>query len=338
MVKIAARDVSAFVKKPDHFKTILIFGPDEGLIRDYSKSLVNAVAENPDDPFATTQLEASDIKDEPSKLYEALSAMSLMGDNPIILVRNATDKITKIIKQAGELPECQNQLIVMAGELPARSSLRKLCEQEKNIAVIACYREEGYALERIIKEKFDAASIKYSRDVIDIIKQSLGNDRGVTTSEIDKIITYMGDETQLTIDIVSELINQNDDKGFDDLCTAVADGNSAKVNHLIERLSSEGVNPIAILRSVGRYFTRLSAAQEFASKGKSPADAMKMVKPPVFYKQQQSFGRHMGRCRTSTIDKILSTMTKAETELKRSSEQILICSRYLTVMAHQCRK
>ncbi len=338
MVKIAPRDVAAFVKKPDHYQTILIFGPDEGLIRDNAKALVASIAELPDDPFATTQLEASDIKDEPSKLYEALSAMSLMGDNPIIIVRNAGDKISKIVKQATELPECQNQLILLAGELTARSTLRKLCEQEKTIATIACYREEGYALERIIKEKFDAAGLSYNRDIVEIIKQSLGNDRGVTNSEIDKIITYMGNEKQLTIDIVSELINQNDDKGFDDLCTAVADGNTAKVNQLIQRLESEGVNSIAILRSVGRYFTRLSAAQGFTANGKSPADAMKMVRPPVFYKQQQSFGRHMGRCRATTIDRILATMTKAETELKRSSEQTLICSRYLTVMAHQCRR
>jgi len=338
MVKIAPRDVNAFIKKPDHFQTILIFGPDEGLIRDHSKSLVNALAELPDDPFATTQMEASEIKEDPSKLYEALSAMSLMGDNPIIIVRNATDKITKVVKQASELPECQNQLILLAGELTTRSSLRLLCEKDKSIASIACYREDGYALERVIKEKCDGAGLSYSRDVIEMIKQSLGNDRGVTNSEIDKIITYMGEEKKLTIDIISELINQNDDKGFDDLCNAVADGNTAKVNHMVERLSSEGVNAIAILRSVGRYFSRISAAQGFASQGKSPADAMKMVKPPVFFKQQQSFGRHMSRCRASTIDKILGTLTKAETELKRSSEQVLICSRYLTVMAHQCRR
>ena len=101
---------------------------------------------------------------------------------------------------------------ILTGRTPYRTGIKSwipqgqdvyLHHEEKTIATIACYREEGYALENIIKEKFNAAGLSYNRDVVEIIKQSLGNDRGVTNSEIDKIITYMGDEKQVTSDIVN---------------------------------------------------------------------------------------------------------------------------------------
>ena len=54
----------------------------------------------------------------------------------------------------------------------------------------------------------------------------LGNDRGITLSEIGKIALYMGDDKEVTLDTAMELIGHNAAEGLEEICHAVACGDA----------------------------------------------------------------------------------------------------------------
>ncbi|MGB1088370.1 MAG: DNA polymerase III subunit delta, partial [Alphaproteobacteria bacterium] len=61
-MKVAARDIERFVKSPPAaIQVAVIYGPDEGLVRERGKKLVQTKVADLDDPFAITRLDPPQI-------------------------------------------------------------------------------------------------------------------------------------------------------------------------------------------------------------------------------------------------------------------------------------
>jgi DNA polymerase-3 subunit delta len=324
--------------KPDAYRAVLFYGPDGGLVREQSKKILSTLVKDDSDPFAITQLDADQIKEDPSRLFEALSAMSLMGEAPTVVVRDASDKLTTTVKEALEMTECQNYLILLGGDLQKKSTLRSLAEKHKQTACLACYREEGANLANTVRQRLEKEGIHYQRDTFIYLTSILGNDRGVTESELDKLILYLGDDKELTMEIVEALTNENDEKGLDDLCLAIAEGQVAKVNQLCESLFLEGNHPVMMVRAFSRYLQRIHTARGYVAKGETPDKAMLYLRPPVFFKQKDMFRRHMQSFTDAKLISLLAAMNKTELEVKRTSNPELPCLRAFTSVAYGCRK
>ena len=142
-MKLAFRDIEPFVKKPDPAaRVILVYGPDDGLMRERSKAIGGTVVEDLNDPFNVAALSADLLLEDPAKLNDEANAMSMMGGDRLIRIENATDKLTPLLKEYLEAPSAHSLIILEAGELGPRSSLRQLCEKAKNAAALPCYVED----------------------------------------------------------------------------------------------------------------------------------------------------------------------------------------------------
>ncbi len=332
-MKISPRDTGSFLKSPGNHRSVLFFGPDEGLIREHRKTVTAALVSDPSDPMSATQFHADTIKSEPSLLYEAMAAISLLGDTSIIVIEQATDKLAPILKEAFDMPECQNYVIVCGGDLPPRSPLRGLYEKDKSLAAIGCYKDEGASLQNVIRDHFTTNQIQCDRDCMAFLTSRLGNDRGVTLSELEKISLYLGEEKTLTLEVAEHIIGHNDNKNLDDIAFALADGKLSHALHMTEQQMAEGAQPIMILRSLMRYFDRLKLASLHMQDGKSTDEAMSMLQPPVFFKQKPYVKRHLSQLRKREIDRILSLLMDAERAIKHNQEPKTTCLHFLTRIA-----
>src|SRR3546814_15137466 len=82
-------------------------------------------------------------------------------------------------------------IVVEAGELPARSALRKVFEDAKTAAAIACYVEEGDQLEAFIARTLAGQGVKVEQDALDLLAARLGGDRMATRNEAEKPALYV---------------------------------------------------------------------------------------------------------------------------------------------------
>lgn len=334
-MKLTKKDIGAFIAKPAaSYRAVLLFGPDEGQVGIYRKQALAAILGKAADEMATTRLASDKIVSDPSLLFEALSSMSLLGDISVVVVDNATDKLSTIIKDALSQPGSQNFLILCGGELGSSSSLRVLFERDKSLAAFACYRDEGADLGRMLESSFREQGIRADRDAINYLAVQLGNDRGVTQQEIEKICLYLGDEKNLTLGDVRSISGGNDTLSMDELCLALGNGQYAAVFSLTQKLIAEGTSGVALLRMAARHFERLKSAKYLMQQGKNADEAMGKLKPPVFWKSQAAFRKQLQALPLQKITLVLSVLLEGEISIKHGKEQEAAC---LYALTQTCR-
>ena len=73
---------------------------------------------------------------------------------------------------------------------------------------------------------------------------------------------------------------------LDDAILAAASGNQRDLDRALGRCYEARQAPVTVLRAVGRHLQRLHLAAGFMARGDSSEQAMRRLRPPVFFKQQ----------------------------------------------------
>lgn len=320
-MKIAPKAVENFLAAPQReHAAVLIYGVDNGLIREYSGKITKAVLGSAAiDPFAKIEISEAELLADPPRLADELSTISMMCRKRVIIIHDAGDKLAGIIETASSCFHKDNFLIVAAGELSGKSSLRVFFEKRPDCASLACYRDEIRDIQMIIRQRFDSAGIICNRDVLDYLAGQLGNDRYVTYQELEKLVIYAGDEKKLSLHDAQLLVDYNQDTQLDDIVNAVADRNITALEKTVTQHLREGTQPIMYLRSLQRYFNRLySIRAQMLATGKSAETVISGLRPQVFWKQQPILIRHAGSWNMENIVKAIKLLITAELECKTS--------------------
>jgi len=316
-MKLAAQEINAFLGQPDkQTQAVLLYGPDGGLVRERSRLITATLMGKNPDPLNRVELNGAQIKSDPAILLDELCAMSLIGGRRIVILRDPNEKIEPVIKSAFEGTKNSTYLIIEADELSATSSLRKLFEKENHFAAIACYHEDEHGLERMIRASMAGFNLSITQDAVMYLVANLGNDRSVTQGELEKIALYMGDDKEVTLEIAMQLTGNNASESTEDLCHSVALGKMEESKKLLEHLLNEGTNPVAIIRSLIRYFQRLDLALGYIQTGQSKDQAIRMLRPPVFYKSVPIIERALSRWSAARVLYSLNLLLRAEKEIK----------------------
>ncbi len=325
----AAADFLAGPDKP--FSAALIYGPDAGLIRERTQQIIHKLVPDAANPFSYQELSDEDLKSDPARLADECASLSLTGERRVVYMRNAADRHTKLIEACLPSLGPQCYLLATAEELGPRSSLRLLFEQQKQLAALPCYHDEGADLHTLIQAHLQRHRLAADRDAISYIAAHAGNDRAVTVSELEKLALYAADQSKITLEDVMRLMNDNSQNDIDDVASAVADRNAVIVTQKLSILLRDGTQPIAILRMAQKYFQRLYQLAVSMENGKTLDQAVAELRPPVFFRQQpvlKQQARFWNRARAARALQVLG-----EAELACKSGGIapgLICSQALT--------
>lgn len=320
-MKIAPKAVDSFLSAPQkEHSAVLIYGVDGGLVRERTGKVIKAVlGEMASNTFAKTELNETEITSDPARLADELSSVSMMCSKRVIIIRDAGDKLTKTIEAAASFFNKDNFLIIMADELSARSSLRAFFEKSANCAAIACYKDEIRDIQAIIRNKLTQAGISYENGVIDYLSGQLGNDRYVTYQELEKLITYAGDEKKLSLKDAELLVDYNQDTQLDALINSVCDKNLAALEKNLSLHIRENTQPILYLRSLQRYFNRLYSIRiQMHENSQTAAMVVSGLRPPVHFKQKDHLIRHASNWNIENIVKALNILISAELDCKTS--------------------
>lgn len=333
-MKLAARDIDGFLKTPANVGGVLIYGPDRGLVRQRMDIIASQILKDLDDPFNRVDLTHEQVSEDSACLLDELAAMSFTGDRRLIVVREASDKISGTIEEGVELLNNQNYLIVWADELGPRSSLRKLAESNAQLAALPCYKDEGMGLNKLIANTLRGYGFRIDEGVVSYLASQLNGDRMIILSELEKISLYFNGMEHIDLSELQTIVSEGGERSFDDICRAVANGQVEALCRTLDRLFLEGVHAVAIVRSVHRYFSRLQEIHTLKAKGQTTEQAVKALRPPVFFKHQSTLVRHADRWSLRKIEHVLHLMLEAEKESKLGGDQSqLLCNYYLMRVA-----
>jgi DNA polymerase-3 subunit delta len=320
-MKVPPSRVEAFTAAPPaDIRAILIYGPDLGLVRELAESATVATAGSLNDPFNVVEITPVALKEEPSRLTDESCALSMMGGRRVVRLRDVTDSVTGAVSHAlatiEQLEYTDSLIIIEAGDLSPRSKLRSLFEKSGGAASIACYMDEGATLEGLVRKSLANAGLTAEQEVISWISGNLGSDRMVSRMELEKLSIYAKGQSHITLEDAQAIIGDAAAVTLDDLVSAATGGNLKSLTVAMARARFEGITAIAILRAASRHLSRLEEARSAMTAGANPDGAMKSLRPPVFFKQQNSFRGQLQRWRPRTLARARSELIQAEIDCK----------------------
>ena len=330
-MKLAPRDIPALLKAPTMTaKKVLIFGKDEGLVRERADILSKKIVEDLTDPFNVVRLSQSQIDNHPGSVADELSAISMMGGARLVRLDQVKDSATKPIEICLEQESGDNVLIVTAGDLGPTSKLRKLFEKEKQLLSIACYSDGVREIEGLIYEVFGSHKLKANPSVVGFLKENLGNDRLVSRSELEKICLFKANDENrdVSLDEVQRLIGDSGALALFEIASAVTSGLPQVADSLIDRAIRQGESPVAILRTLESRLQRLYYIRGQMDEGVGLEAAFNKIFPRLHFKDKDAFKIQIPKWNINKISDALKACFEAEQQCKTTGlPDISICSR-----------
>jgi DNA polymerase-3 subunit delta len=336
-MKLSGSRIESFLRRPDPgICSVLLYGPDAGLVRERAEILARSVCPDLHDPFRVAELTAAALAADPARLADEAAQISLMGGRRVVRVREAGDALAPLVARFLAAPTGDSLVVVEAGDLPARSALRRVFDDAPAAAAIGCYPDNARDLAAMIREACAEHRIRISRDAQDFLVGHLGGDRLLTRAELEKLTLYAGDDGRVELDDARAVVADSALLSLDDAVFAAVEGDAAALDRSLARVFQEGGSAVTVIRALLRHLQRLHLLAARIAGGLSVDEAVRGARPPIFFKEQDSWRRQLARWNEGRLRDALDRVAEAEFRMKLTGLPAeTICREAMFGLAHE---
>ncbi len=330
---IKAHQLEKLISESVQPPNILIYGPNEGLVREYVERITHTYL-NKDD-YEKINLSGKDLDNDPQALNDITRTVSMFFNNKVIIADSIKDKHLNIIEENIINAPQQVFLILLDGNLNKSSKIRKLFESNEKCLSLACYEDDRRSIIKNIDEFIIRNKLEVDPDIKNYLLQTLSNDRQVSKRELEKIeLFYNNSPKVVNIEEIKSLLNDSSSKDLNKMNENVMYGNTAKSSKIVNKLLSEGTSPVSLLRSLANYLKRIQLTKIEMKKGNNFDNSIKSLKPPLFWKDKDSFQKHCFKWPLRSIEKSLYKILETEVLCKLNSKLAdLNCEKSILLIA-----
>ena len=331
-MKLAPREVARWLAKPPQAPVILVHGEDRGSVTDLATRLAQAFVPDLQDPFLVALLDADDLKGEPARLHDELFALAPGGARKLVRLREATDRHTSLIETVLAEPPAGNVLLIEAGGLAFRSSLRRLFEGHRAAVAVNCDGASSADTDGFIREALRQDGLEIESDASAALATRLGADRAVLRRALEVLALYKRGEDlrRVTLADVHAATGDAETLGFDAVIDALMSGARSSIDRALAKALEAGTSPIGILRAALRAFQRIHLASQLIERGMAPDQAIAGLIPPLPYAARGAFIAACRRWGGKRAGQALTLIDEAEAQCKTTGlPEDVICAELL---------
>jgi DNA polymerase-3 subunit delta len=117
-MEIKSHAADRFVARPPaDLVAALVYGPDQGLVRERATVLAKSVVSDLADPFRVSELAEGTLESDPALLFDEAAALSMTGGRRVVRVKGAGNALADLFKKFLAAPPGDALIVVEAGEL-----------------------------------------------------------------------------------------------------------------------------------------------------------------------------------------------------------------------------
>ena len=317
MTVIQSGKVEAFIAHPSQdVNAVLIYGPDTGLVSERAAKLAAAYVGSNADPVSITRLTSSDLSEDPGRLADEATSMSLFGGQRVLRVRPESQQIAPILEPLLARIDKELLLIVEAGQMAPNVKLRKLFETKPGCAAIPCYQDTQRDLVRILNDQLREAGFSINDDARDAFVARLGGDRLASRNEVEKLCLYCHGSNRINLADIEAIAGDVSSLALDDLNDAVGLGDLLRVDQILVRLSSDGTSPDQIIASAIRHFLLVHELRAEVEAGGRTSDIVDKRRPPIFFKRKQAIAAQIQLWPVKVLNRALEILGEGERSVR----------------------
>jgi DNA polymerase-3 subunit delta len=321
-MKLSPRDANAFFRKPDPgVPALLIYGEDPMRAAMKRQEVVAAVVgPKGEEEMRLTRLPGPELRKEPAALLDAVKAQGFFPGPRAVLVEEASDGLTKSFEAALQDWRAGDAMVIAtAGPLKGSSSLRKLFEKHRSARVAALYNDPMGRAE--IEEELKRAGLgEIGREAMGALE---GLARSLTPGDfrqtLEKIALYkLDDPAALSVEEVTLNAPASIEAEMDAIFHILAEGRSAEIAPVMQRLEAQGLAPVTLLIMGMRHFRTLYA---IASAPGGPAQGIGALRPPLFGPRRDRMLRQAQSWSLERLEDALALLMDTDLTLRSAGQK-----------------
>lgn len=257
MAQKKAHEVAQFVKRPDaQYRTILVYGPDRGLVSETATAVSKKLNVDLTDDFNVTKLELGDIREDPGRLLDEVNSLAMFGGDRLVWLRGVgNDKpVIDTVKAIASDPPANTTLLIEAGDLKKGSALRKAVETGRSSMALPCYGDDSRNIQTLIDEELGKAKLSITRGARQHLADSLGGDRLASRGELQKLCLYCLGKEQIDEADVLAIIGDASALSIDEAIDSILTGDLPGLDLAVTRIIASKMQIFLVLQSCLRQF------------------------------------------------------------------------------------
>lgn len=313
-------DIAKYLKNPDSgIKCIVIFGTNEGKIADYCSQFAKCICSDLNDAFRVINLNMDYLSKDIGALFGEYNAQSLLGGRRVIIVRDATDILTKHLKLLLDDNKSDSLLILTSTSINTKSSLVNLGKDRDDFAIISCYEDREKDIKSFVREYLIKNQITISEEASELLCMRLSNDKKANLSEMDKLITYLGTKRNIEINDIKCAISDTSSSSIEDLCHFIGLGQTDKALDSYREILHEGTEIVSVVRSISNHFLNLLGYAYSYEQNKKLEDIISSIRPPIMFYRKDNLRIQINIWKKSSVLDALSLLYQCERDCKTTN-------------------
>lgn len=317
MASVRPGDIPKFLESGGRgAAVILIFGPDEGLVRTRGRTLSGSVLGAGHDQMQLVEFDSDEINADPARLLDEANAISMFGGKRAIIVRQA-GKLSKAAWQPLlDVPPLDSVILLLADDLAKTSPLRSAVENADRFFAIACYPPSASDLQAVIDDKCRRAGLSITPVARAALVEVLGTDFALSEGEIDKLILYCHGQMSIDVaDIEASIADSSDAAGTSSIDCAF-EGRVEEIDGEVTRSFRDGINPSGLLALALNHAFLLRRLAEAHRTG-SLDTAMRAER--IFFRRQDRVRTQAQRWGQPMLSRVIDALATAQEASRRHS-------------------
>ena len=290
---------------------ILLYGKNEGLKKETLSILLKAKQNS-------STYEEKEILDNSNNFLENIFSKSLFESEKIIIIKRATDKITKVISEIIEKKINDIILIINSETLEKKSKLRSFFEKNKTCICVPFYPDDEQTLSKLAYSFLRQKQIKISPSCINLIVNKVNGDRQTLTNELNKIDLLSKSKKIITEEDIIKIINLAENHSISELIDNCLIKNKKKIMKILNENNFSNEDSILIIKSfINKLKKLLRLCNEF-EKNKDVNLTILSAKPPIFWKDKEITKRQILQWKPKRIKKTIYELNNLELDVKKN--------------------
>jgi len=293
-MKISNYQIEPYIQRiaQEKIAGCLLFGPEAALVNYRFNLIAKKIAPNLSDPFLVANISKEKLVEDKAILADEFFSYSMLGGRKLILIRDADAQAGAALKMLFSdqdfAKKSDNFILIQGGDLDKSSALRKLCEENPRFAAIACYEDDERVIKKFIADELLRHKVKFNLDVTLILFEKFGKNRQIILAELEKILVFLGEEKNLTVELVKKLSASEAEISANEFVENFAAQRFDLAILIAEKLFRDGFEAITLVRFLSNFLQKLyQARMEIDSAGISFDEAVKNQR--LFFKAEAEF-------------------------------------------------
>ena len=311
------QDISSIIQsKTSLFRAIILYGPNTFFIDELYRQLGHSLIDQEKEIFGSREFGAKELTGEAEEFYNEIQSITFGLEKKYIKINmfgsEAGGAILDFLK--GENDDVC--LIVKAGALSPRSSLRKAAETSKSAIIVPFYEDNTATLIRFVKDRCEKNNFQVSQDSCNEIINLSGLERGRVNDSLERLMLYLesSEKREINIGDIEQVLFDTNQSQMNELCASVCLGKTIESQQILSRLMLQGVTAPQFVSALLAHFQKIHSTGLKVLSGVTLGAAIKEIKPPIFYKEIKSFQGQAENWGVKKTERALEIL--AETDLK----------------------